>query len=40
MRIWGSIGFTAFALSGPTVGTDVRIPWGTPMGLAIDLGAP
>jgi hypothetical protein len=40
VRIWGNLAFTAFALSGPTVGTDVRIPWGTPMGLAIELGAP
>jgi len=40
VRIWGNLAFTAFALAGPTVGQDVRIPWGTPMGLAIDLGAP
>jgi hypothetical protein len=40
VRFYGVVGFTAFAIAGPTVGENVRIPWGAPMGLAIDLGLP
>lgn len=37
---FGAVRFSAFALTGITLGRDVRVPWGGPFGLTIDLGVP
>jgi hypothetical protein len=39
-RLWNTVAFTAFAVTGPAAGLGARLPWGTPIGLAIDVGLP
>lgn len=40
VRFGTNVGISAFALAGPSAGRDVRIPWATPLGIMIEVGAP
>jgi hypothetical protein len=39
-RLGDHVAFTVFVLTGPCVGELARIPWGLPIGAAIELGLP
>lgn len=40
VRLAGVVAFSVFAVTGPSAGRDVRVPWATPIGLSMDLGLP